>query len=80
MNRSGLSPRTLRLFAEAEQLAALVAELTSAEACLRRSADALWEEKTRIMALLADASRTASLAEAGETLRQAARRVPAQHS
>jgi hypothetical protein len=32
------------------------------------------------MALLADASRKAFLAEAGETLKQAARRVPTQQS
>jgi hypothetical protein len=80
VNRSELSARTLRLFVEAEQLAALVAELTSEEAHLRRSADALWEQKSRAMALLADACRKASMAEAGETLKHAAQRRPDQES
>ncbi len=80
MNRSGLSPRTLKLFAEAEHLAARLAELTSEEGRLRRSADAIWEEKTLVMALLADASRKASMAEAGETLKHAARMAPSQQS
>ena len=80
MNRSELSSRTLKLFAEAEDLAARLAELTAEEGRLRRSADALWEEKTLVMALLADAARKASMAEAGETLKHAARRAPAQPS
>lgn len=80
MNRSELSPRTLKLFAEAEHLAARLAELTSEEGRLRRSADAIWQEKTFVMALLADASRKASMAEAGETLKHAARRAPARES
>jgi hypothetical protein len=80
MKRSELSPRTLKLFAEAEHLAVRFAELTSEEARLRRSADALWQEKTLVMALLADAARKASMAEAAETLKHAARGAPAQAS
>ena len=80
MRRSELSPRTLKLFAEAEHLAIRFAELASEEARLRRSADVLWEEKTLVMALLADAARKASMAEAGETLKHAARNVPHQAS
>ena len=75
MKRSELSPRTLKLFADAEHLAARLADLTSEEGRLRRSADAIWQEKTLLMALLADAARKAAIAEAGETLRRAARRA-----
>jgi hypothetical protein len=80
VDRSELSNRTLKLFAEAEHLAARLAELTSEEGRLRRSADAIWEEKTFVMALLADVCRKASMAEAGETLKHAAQRRPDQES
>jgi len=80
VKRSELSPRTLKLFVEAEQLAHRLAELTSEESRLRQSAEALWQEKALVMALLADAARKASIAEAGELLKHAARRAPAQAS
>jgi hypothetical protein len=80
VKHSELSPRTLKLFAEAEHLAARLAELTSEEGRLSRSADMVWEEKTEVMALLADAARKASMAEAGEMLKRAARKAPPQIS
>jgi len=80
VKRSDLSLRTLKLFAEAEQLAHRLAELTSEESRLRQSADVVWQEKTLVMALLADAARKASMAEAGETLKHAAQRTPVQAS
>ena len=80
MKRSELSPRTLKLFAEAERLADRLVELTAEESRLRQSAEGLWQEKTFVMALLADAARKASIAEAGETLKHAARRASAQAS
>jgi hypothetical protein len=80
VKRSDLSPRTLKLFAEAEHLADRLVELTSEESRLRQSAEALWQEKTLVMALLADAARKASLAKAGETLKHAARTARTQAS
>jgi hypothetical protein len=68
------------LFEDAELLATLVAELTSEERRLRQLAEMLSQEKAAVMAVLADAARRASMAEAGEMLKRAARRPPTQPS
>lgn len=73
MNPRKLSPRTRKLFAEAEHLAALLAEINVEETKLRRSAAALEEAKLHAIALLADAAREASVAESVELLKHVAR-------
>jgi hypothetical protein len=62
----------MKLFEDAESLAALVAELTSEERRIRQLAEVL-SQKAFAMALLADAARKASVAESVELLKHVAR-------